>query len=92
MCGGLESFGPNLNALLSSSKGTAKLLSDWSLSRAAFRKSNLFRKRMSLVVVYPPPWFESDFASRKEPEAVNGSDILAFCRLILPSLTCGRML
>ena len=73
---------------MSSSKGTAKLLKEVSLSSAAFRNSRRFKNKMSHVVVCPgAPYPEKDLASKKEPEAENGSDILAFCMLMLPSLT-----
>jgi len=73
---------------LSSSNGTAKLLFEASLSRAAFRKSRRFKKRISLVVVYGPvDWL---FASKKDPFAEKGSDILAF-KMLGFSFTLGSI-
>ena len=50
-----------------------------SLSRDAFKKSNLFRKRMSLVVwLTPVGWF---LMSMKEPDALKSDDLAAPSRL-----------
>lgn len=54
----------------------AKLLIEASLSRAAFKNSNLFKNRMSLVVVNCGP-VDILFASKKDPLTENGSDIFA---------------